>query len=41
MNEEIVHISTGETNSKERQHSLKSKVITKHGHFTLNEKAAI
>ena len=41
MNEEIVHISTGETNSKEKQHSLKPKFITKHRHFTLNEKAAI
>ena len=30
MNEEIVHISTGETNSKEKQHSLKPKFITKH-----------
>ena len=41
MNEEIVQISTEEANSKEKQHDLKTKVTSKHGSFTLNEKAAI
>ena len=36
-----VKISTEEAKSKEKQHDLKTKVISKHGDFTLNEKAAI
>ena len=41
MNEEIVQISAQETNSKEKQHDLKTRVTSKHGNFTLNEKATI
>ena len=41
MNEERAQISTEEAKSKEKQHGLKTKVISKHGNFTLNEKAAI
>ena len=41
MNEEIEQISTEEANSKEKQHDVKTKVTSKHGNFTLNEKAAI
>ena len=39
MNEERAQISTEEAKSKEKQHDLKTKVISKHGDFTLNEKA--
>ena len=39
--EERVQISTEEAKSKEKQHDLKTKVTSKHGNFTLNEKAAI
>ena len=41
MNEERVQISTEEAKSKEKQLDLKTKVTSKHGSFTLNEKAAI
>ena len=41
MNEERVQISTEEAKSKEKQHDLKTKVTSKYGSFTLNEKAAI
>ena len=41
MNEERVQISTEEAESKEKQHDLKTKVTSKQGNFTLNEKAAI
>ena len=41
MNEETAQISTEEAKSKEKQHDLKTKVTSKHGNFTLNEKAAI
>ena len=41
MNEQKVQITTEEVNSKEKQHELKTKVTSKHGNFTLNEKAAI
>ena len=41
MNEERVQISTEEAKSKEKQHDLKTKVTSKHGNFTLNEKAAM
>ena len=41
MNEEIVETSTEEANSKEKKHDVKTKVTSKHGNFTLNEKAAI
>ena len=34
-------ISTEEANSKEKQHHLKTKVTSKNGNFTLNEKAPI
>ena len=40
MSEEISQISP-EANSKEKQHDVKTKVTSKHGNFTLNEKAAI
>ena len=36
-----VKISTEEAKSKEKQHDLKTKVTSKHGNLTLNEKAAI
>ena len=39
MNEEIVQIGTGEANSKEKQHDVKTKVTSKHENFTLNKKA--
>ena len=39
--EERVQISTEEAKSKEKQHDLKTKVTSKYGSFTLNEKAAI
>ena len=39
MNEERVQITMEEAKSKE--HDLKTKVTSKHGNFTLNEKAAI
>ena len=39
MNEERVQISTEEAKSKEKQHDLKTKVTSKYGSFTLNEKA--
>ena len=41
MNVENVQISTEKANSKEKQHDLKTKITSKHGNFTLNEKAAI
>ena len=41
MNEEIVQISTEETDSKEKQQDVKRNVTSKHGNFTLNEKATI
>ena len=41
MNEQKVQITTEEANSKEKQHELKTKVTSKHGNFTLNEKAAM
>ena len=41
MNEERVQITMEEAKSKEKQHDLKTKVTSKHGNFTLNEKAAI
>ena len=41
MNEEIVKISTEEANSKEKKHDVKTKVTSKNGNFTLNEKASI
>ena len=41
MNEERVQISTEEAKSKEKQHDLKTKITSKHGNFTLNDKAAI
>ena len=41
MNEKRMQISTEEAESKEKQHDLKTKVTSKHGNFTLNEKAAI
>ena len=41
MNEERVQITIEEAKSKEKQHDLKTKVTSKHGNFTLNEKAAI
>ena len=41
MNGERVRISTEKAESKEKQHDLKTKVTSKHGNFTLNEKAAI
>ena len=41
MNEQTAQISTEEAKSKEKQHDLKTKVTSKHGNFTLNEKAAI
>ena len=34
-------ISTEEANSKEKQHHVKTKVTSKNGNFTLNEKAPI
>ena len=37
--EERVQISTEEAKSKEKQHDLKTKVTSKYGSFTLNEKA--
>ena len=40
MNEDK-QISTEEANSKEKQHDVKTKVTSKHGNFTLNEKATI
>ena len=36
-----MEISTEEANSKEKQHDVKTKVTSKHGNSTLNEKAAI
>ena len=36
-----MQISTGEANSNEKQHGLKTKATSKDGNFTLNEKAAI
>ena len=36
-----MRISTEKAESKEKQHDLKTKVTSKHGNFTLNEKAAI
>ena len=41
MNEERVWISIEEAKSKEKQHELKTKITSKHGNFTLNDKAAI
>ena len=41
MNKEIVEISTEKANSAEKQHDVKTKVTSKYGNFTLNEKAAI
>ena len=41
MNEERVQISTEKAKSEEKQHDLKTKTTSKHGNFTLNEKAAI
>ena len=41
MNEQRVQISTEEVKSKEKQHDLKTKVISNHGNFAINEKAAI
>ena len=41
MNKEIVEISTEKANSAEKQHDVKTKVTSKHGNFTLNEKVAI
>ena len=41
MNEERVQISIEEAKSKEKQLDLKTEVTSKHGSFTLNEKAAI
>ena len=36
-----MQISTEEAKSKEKQHDLRTKVTSKQGNFTLNEKAAI
>ena len=36
-----MQISREEAKSKEKQRDLKTKVTSKHGNFTLNEKAAI
>ena len=46
MNKGRAQVSTEEANQKtktrkEKQNDLKTKVISKHGNFTLNEKAAI
>ena len=41
MNKEIVEISTEKASSAEKQHDVKTKVTSKHGNFTLNEKAVI
>ena len=42
MNEERVQISTEvKRKSKEKQQDLRTKVTSKQGNFTLNEKAAI
>ena len=41
MNKGRAQVSTEEAKSKEKQNDLRTKVISKHGNFTLNEKAAI
>ena len=41
MNKGRSQVSTEESKLKEKQNDLKTKVISKHGNFTLNEKAAI
>ena len=41
MNKGRAQVSTEEAKSKEKQNDLRTKVILKHGNFTLNEKAAI
>ena len=40
MNEEM-QINTEKANSKEKQHNVKLKFTSKHGNFTLNEKAVM
>ena len=41
MNKGRSQVSTEESKLKEKQNDLKTKVISKHGNFSLNEKTAI